>query len=402
LSAKLFGYVWRNAMDFELNKSQLDLQHRARTFVDTDVLPHYRTWPITIPEYSPELTSHLKRKMEEYGLTKLNVPKDHGGQGLGAMEDIIVLTELSRSPRRIPGTSFSPWPAFYEASEEIKTKYLYPLIEGKTSWSMCFTEPQAGSDLAAIKTSAVRKGDNYIINGRKMWRTNHLLSSFTAVAAVTDPDKGYQGISIFLVDNDTPGFEKVRDIPVVARQWGVEEEVKLDNVVVSARNLLGGEGNGFAIAQHQFNRYRCRLAGSALGMALRSQELAIEYARTRQVFGGRLGDNQAIQWMLTDSHYDIESIRWNTYYAAWMVDRGGYSAARLQASMAKAYCIDAGIRVVDRSMQIMGGRGLAIDDYPFSDFYNFLRMQKQMEGSTEIMKIVMAREILGKPEKHQK
>jgi alkylation response protein AidB-like acyl-CoA dehydrogenase len=165
---------------------------------------------------------------------------------------------------------------------------------------------------------------------------------------------------------------------------------------VPVENLLGGEGNGFAIAQHQFNRFRCRLGGAALGMSIRSQELAIEYAKSRDVFGGKLADNQAIQWMLTDSQYDIESIRWNTFYAAWMADRGGYKASKLQASMVKGYCIDAGMRVVDRSMQILGGRGLAIDDYPFSDFYNLLRMQKQMEGSTEIMKIVMAREILGK------
>lgn len=229
-----------------------------------------------------------------------------------------------------------------------------------------------------------------------MWRTGHHEASYTAVAAVTDPTKGHRGISVLLVDNDTPGSEKVRDIPVMSRQWGTEEEVKLENVIVPAENVLGGEGNGFSIAQYQFNRFRLRLGGAALGMSLRSQEIAIEYAKTREVFGGKLGDNQAIQWMLTDLQYDIESIRWNTYYAAWMVDRGGYSGARLQASMVKGYCIDAGLRVVDRSMQILGGRGLAIDDYPFSDFYNQLRMCKQMEGSTEIMKIVMAREILGK------
>jgi alkylation response protein AidB-like acyl-CoA dehydrogenase len=383
-------------MDFELTKDQQDLQQRARTFVDAEVLPHYRAWPVTAHEYSADLTTHLKQKMHEFGLTKLNVPKDYGGQGLGAIEDVIVLTEFSRSPRRLPGTIFSPWPAFYEASDAIKIKYLYPVLEGKTSWSMCFTEPEAGSDLARIKTTAVKKGDHYIVNGRKMWRTGHHEASYTAVAAVTDPTKGHRGISVLLVDNDTPGFEKVRDIPVMSRQWGTEEEVKLENVIVPAENLLGGEGNGFSIAQYQFNRFRLRLGGAALGMSLRSQELAIEYAKTREVFGGKLGDNQAIQWMLTDSQYDIESIRWNTYYAAWMVDRGGYSGARLQASMVKGYCIDAGLRVVDRSMQILGGRGLAIDDYPFSDFHNQLRMCKQMEGSTEIMKIVMAREILGK------
>ena len=382
-------------MNFELNEDQLDLQRRARAFIEAEVLPYYRSWPVSPADYSPELSSGLKSKLQDYGLSKLVVPKEYGGQGLGAMEDVIVLAEFARSPRRLPGGPFSPWPVMYKAPEAIKQKYLYPVLEGKTGWSMCFTEPEAGSDLAGIRTTAVRKGDHWVINGRKMWRTGHYGASYTAVAAVTDPSKGHRGISIFLVDNDSPGFEKIRDIPVLSRTWGIEQEVKLENVIVPAQNLLGEEGAGFEIAQHQFNRFRLRLGGLALGMAERSQQLAVEYANNREVFGGKLGNNQAIQWMLTDNQYDIESIRLNTYYAAWMVDRGGYSAARLQASMVKAYCIDAGLRVIDRSMQILGGRGLSIDDYPFGDFYNHLRMCKQMEGSTEIMKIVMAREILG-------
>ena len=383
-------------MDFELTPDQRDLQQRAREFVATEMLPHYRSWPVSPADYSPELATRLNAKYEEYGLSLLTVPKEYGGQGLGATEDVIVLTEVAKSPRRLPGGPFAPWPVMYEASDYIKQKYLYPVLEGKTGWSMCFTEPGAGSDLAGIKTTAVHKGDHWVINGRKMWHTGHSTGSYTAVAAVTDASKGARGISIFLVDNDAPGFEKVRDIPVLSRSWGIEQEVELDNVIVPEENLLGEPGAGFAIAQHQFNRFRLRLGGSALGMSEHSQELAIAYANEREVFGGKLGDNQAIQWMLTDNQYDIESIRWNTYYAAWMVDRGGYSAARLQASMVKGYCIDAGLRVIDRSMQILGGRGLAIDDYPFGDFYGLLRMCKQMEGSTEIMKIVMAREILGK------
>ena len=383
-------------MNFELSDDMLELQRRARAFVDTEAQPHYKQWPITVGEYSPELKAHLKAKLDEYGLTKLIVPKDHGGQGLGAMADVIVLTELSKVPRRMPTGPFAPWPVMYKATEAIKRKYLYPVIEGQTGWSMCFTEPETGSDLAAIKTTAVRKGGKWVINGRKMWRTGHHGASYTAVAAVSDATKGYKGISIFLVDNDTPGFEKVRDIPVLSRTWGIEQEVKLENVEVPAENLLGDEGAGFEIAQHQFNRFRMRLGGLALGVSERSQALAVEYATSRQVFGKSLGSNQAIQWMLTDNQYDIESIRWNTYNAAWLVDRGGFEAARLQASMVKAYCIDAGLRVVDRAMQILGGRGLSIDDYPFGDFYNHLRMCKQMEGSTEIMKMVMAREILGK------
>lgn len=383
-------------MNFELTDSQQDLQQRARAFIETEVLPVYREWPVSSHDYSPELSADLRRKQKDYGLSKLVVPKEYGGQGLGAMEDVIVLTEFAKAPRRMPGGPFSPWPVMYKMPEPIKEKYLYPVLEGKTGWSMCFTEPEAGSDLAGIRTTAVRQGDHWVINGTKMWRTGHHGASYTAVAAVTDPTKGYRGISVFLVDNDTPGFEKTRDIPVISRTWGTEQEVKLDNVIVPAENLLGEEGAGFAIAQHQFNRFRLRLGGLALGVSERSQELAIEYATSREVFGGKLGDNQAIQWMLTDNQYDMESIRWNTYYAAWLVDRGGFTGARLQASMVKGYCIDAGLRVVDRCMQILGGRGLCIDDYPFGDFYNHLRMCKQMEGSTEIMKIVMAREILGK------
>jgi alkylation response protein AidB-like acyl-CoA dehydrogenase len=383
-------------MQFDLTGDLLDLQRRARTFVDTEAQPFYKSWPITVADYSPELRTHLKTKLTEYGLTNLIVPKDHGGQGLGAMADVIVLAELSKVPRRMPTGPFAPWPVMYKAAEAIKRKYLYPVIEGRTGWSMCFTEPEAGSDLAAIRTTAVRKGGKWVINGRKMWRTGHHGASYTAVAAVTDASRGHRGISIFLVDNDTPGFEKVRDIPVLSRTWGVEQEVRLVDVEVPAENLLGEEGAGFEIAQHQFNRFRMRLGGLALGVSERSQDLAVDYANERKVFGKSLGSNQAIQWMLTDNQYDIESIRWNTYNAAWQVDRGGFEAARLQASMVKAYCIDAGLRVVDRSMQILGGRGLSIDDYPFGDFYNHLRMCKQMEGSTEVMKIVMAREILGR------
>lgn len=385
-------------MDFELTEAQLDLKRRAQEFMATEVLPDYQSWPVAVQDYSPELTARLSTKLDEYGLSRLNVPKEYGGQGLGAMEDVIVLTETAKAPRYLPGGPFTPWPVMYQASEAIKEKYLYPVLEGKTGWSMCFTEPDAGADLAGIKTTAVHKGDHWVINGRKMWRTGHAGASYTAVAAVTDASKGTRGISIFLVDNDTPGFTKERDVPVLARTWGIEEDLVLDNVIVPEENLLGEPGAGFEIAQHQFNRFRLRLGGAALGMSERSQDLAVEYANEREVFGGKLGNNQAIQWMLTDNQYDIESIRWNTYHAAWLVDRGGkgYSATRLQASMVKGYCIDAGLRVVDRSMQILGGRGLSIDDYPFGDFYSQLRMCKQMEGSTEIMKIVMAREILGR------
>jgi|KBSSwiStaDraftv2_1062776.scaffolds.fasta_scaffold21379_6 acyl-CoA dehydrogenase len=385
-------------MDFELTTEQKDLQQRARAFVQNEIFPNSREWPTCAHDYSRELKAELLRKWADYGLAKLMIPKDYGGQGLGAMEDIIVLAEVARSPKVMPrGAFLSPWPAFYDASEAIKAKYLYPVLNAETSMSTCFTEPDAGSDLAGVKTTAVMKGDHYVLNGHKLWRTGHADSSFTAVLAVTDPSKGRRGMSMFLVDNDAPGFTKVRDIRVLAdRYWGMEQETRLENVIVPAENLLGGEGGGFSLGQQQFNWHRLRLGGMALGMAERSLEIAVQFAKERVVFGKPLGSNQAIQWMITDSQYDIESIRWATYYGAWIVDRGGYANARLQAATVKAYCIDAVLRVIDRCMQVLGGRGLMLDDYPFGDFYNLMRMCKQMEGSTETMKMVMAREILGR------
>lgn len=382
-------------MNFSLTDAQRDLQDRARRFVEQEVLPFYKSWPITTYEYSDELKERLRSRMRDYGLLNLFTPKQFGGEGLGAMEDVIVLTEIAKSPRRMPIPHFPPWPVMYEASEYIQSKYLYPVLEGKTGWSMCFTEPEAGSDLAGIKTTAVRDGDNWVINGRKIWRTGHHAASYTAVAAVTDASKGHKGISIFLIDNDTPGLVVTNEFPVISRTWGDEQELELRNVIVPAKNLLGGEGLGFEIAQVQFNRFRLRLGGLALGMAERSHEIALDYARNRMVFGKPLIDNQAIQLMLTDNKFDIESIRLNTYHAAWMVDSGDPSlSSRLHASMVKGYCIDAGLRVIDRCMQILGGRGVMIDEYPFFDYYNNLRMCKLMEGSTEVMKIVMTREML--------
>jgi alkylation response protein AidB-like acyl-CoA dehydrogenase len=231
-------------MNFELSDDMLELQRRARAFVDTEAQPHYKQWPITVGEYSPELKAHLKAKLDEYGLTKLIVPKDHGGQGLGAMADVIVLTELSKVPRRMPTGPFAPWPVMYKATEAIKRKYLYPVIEGQTGWSMCFTEPETGSDLAAIKTTAVRKGGKWVINGRKMWRTGHHGASYTAVAAVTDAAKGYKGISIFLVDNDTPGFREGARHPGAVTHLGHRAGSEAENVEVP-ENLLGDEGAGF-------------------------------------------------------------------------------------------------------------------------------------------------------------
>lgn len=384
-------------MDFEFTLAQQDLQRRARQFTSA-IITDYPSWPVALENYSDDLKSRLLALKEQYGLSGLDVPQEYGGQGLGATEDAIVLAELWKVPRFLPGGEMSPWPVMYDAPDPIKKKYLFPVLSGEAGWSMCFSEPDAGSDLAAIRTTAILDNNEWVINGRKIWRTGHAEAAYTAVAAVTDPTRGSRGISIFLVDEPTPGFRKVRDIPVAARQWGSEEELVLENVRVPRENLLGELGQGFTIAQHQFNRFRVRMGAIALAMAERSQEIAVDWANQREVFGRKLGDHQAIQWMLTDNAFDIECIRWNTFHAAWLVDQaaGDYKSARLHGSLVKGYCMDAGLRVVDRCMQILGGRGLAIDDYPFFDFYNQLRMGKQMEGSTEIMKIVMAREILGR------
>jgi acyl-CoA dehydrogenase len=383
-------------MDFELPDEVKDLQLRAREFVEKEALPLENGYALVPPNLAPEVVASLKKKCREAKLVNISVPKEYGGLGLGVLAEIVKTIEFGKTTLPFVyygiGGYGAIWPAFYEASDYIKEKYLWPLIKGEkeTGWAM--TEPGAGSDFAGIKTTAVRQGDNYVLNGTKRFSSRCHFVDFACVFAYTDKSKGYRGISCFLVDKGTPGFIVEKTYQVMGVH--LDCQIRFENCVVPAENMLGGEGMGFYIGIKQFNSARLRAPAFALGAAERCLDLAIEYAKSREAFGRRLGEFQAIQWMIADSKMDLESMRWMLYHATLKTEQGEEDT-RLECAMAKAHCVEAALRIVDRCMQVYGGIGFS-EYYPFGYFYNWLRLFKIAEGSSEIMRVIISRELLGR------
>jgi len=387
-------------MDFELSPEEKELQLRARRFVEEEVMPHEKGWPLFINDAPRDVVLSLRRKCRDAGLVNIAVPKEYGGLGMGQLAHIVAWEEFNKTAiplfhHWITG-SYSPHPAFYEGTEYQKKKYLWPVVRGEKFWCLAFTEPQvSGSNVREIQTTAVRQGDNYILNGRKIFATFADVADFMMVAAYTDTEKGIHGISTFLVDKGTPGVNILKEF--LCFDWTHQPELELVNCVVSAVNLLGEEGTGFYLGMDHFNRMRIQMAVECLGKAERCFDLAAKHAKQRQAFGKRIGEFQAIQWMLADSKIDIETMRWLVYNAAWKADQG--EDFRLEAAMSKVYCVEAALRAIDRTMQVYGGIGLSVD-LPFFRFFGEVRRTKSAEGTLEIMRLVMARAILGREMAH--
>lgn len=384
-------------MDFELPQELTELQLRARRFVEEKVVPYEKGWPEALEDAPKDIVASMKEKAKEAGLINVTVPKEYGGQGLGNLAYVVLCEECSKTSVPILfvgvlGPFHGVHPQLYQASEHLKEKYLWPVLRGEKDWGVAFTEPEAGSDLSGIQTTAVKQGDNYVLNGHKIFASKAATADYMLVGAYTDKKKGYQGMSTFLVDTDTPGFKVLRRVRILGG-W-TEEEIKLENCVVPAENMVGGESEGFRQAMDHFNKVgRLGTAAQVLGMAGRSLDLAIRYVKKRRVFGKSLGQFQGIQWMIVDSRVDIEAMKWFVYHTAWKADRN--EDLRLDAAMCKLYCVHAAQRVVDHALQIHGGMGLS-EDLPLAYFYNAVRRVRVAEGTMEIMRLIITRQLLGR------
>ena len=387
-------------MDFELSKEIKELQQRARQFIENEVIPHENGWPLFIEDAPRAVVLDLRRKCREAKLVNIDVPKEYGGLGMGCLAHTVATEEFNRTiiplfHHQING-GYPPHPAFYEASDYQKEKYLKPLIRGEKFWCFGFTEPQvSGSNLREIEATARKDGDNYILNGQKIFATFADVADFVLYAAYTDRKKGLHGMSTFLVDKGTPGIHVQKKF--LCFDWTHQPLIKLENCVVPAVNLLGEEGEGFYQGMNLFNRMRIQMAAETLGKSERCFDVAVKHAKERRAFGKRIGEFQAIQWMLADSKIDIETIRWLTYYAAWKADQGG--ELRAEPAMAKVQGVEAALRVIDRTMQVRGGMGLSVD-MPFFRFLGEVRRTKSAEGTLEIMRLLIARSILGREIAH--
>ena len=312
-------------MDFQLPEELSLLKDNVRKFVDAELIPIERD-VCDGHKIKPEMRTMLEEKAQALGLWLFDVPVEHGGQGLGLLAKAVVWTELARTialPTRA-ASIFGPLvsPILFHLNDQQKEHYLYPVIRGEKVSCFVQTEPDAGGDPGAMRTTAVRHGDEYVINGTKRFITNADASDFAQVFAATDREKGSRGgISAFLVDMDTPGIKLLRQQETMMddRPW----EIAFDDVRVPAENLIGEEGEGFKHAQNWISEGRVRHGARGIGVIERCLELGASYAKQRVTFGQPLADRQAVQWMLVDMYTELHQLRLMVHQAAWKADQGG-------------------------------------------------------------------------------
>lgn len=390
-------------MDFKLDKAQQDIVDRAKAFVQNECDPIEKDWPLSDYDVAPELMTSLRNKFQAAGFRGMAIPKASGGHGLGTLAKSLAFEQFKQSwvlyGNVVTWPAFlDPHPALFEAPRAQQERYLWPILEGTAQYHICISEPDFGSDVASIATTAVRRGDTWVINGIKRWSPDpfhpFLVPNYLLVYAVTEPGRGAKGISTFLVDWPSDGVKVVRTMESVAPGTflGKVCDLEFDNCVIPAENLLGLVNEGFHYVQDQLNRNRAVIGMGAIGLAQRCQDIAIKYAGGRKTFGKRLAEHQAIQWKIADSAMKIETGRLLAYKAAWKIDQG--EDARLEAAMAKAYCPEMACRVIDRSIQILGGIGLLKESRLGEAFFQN-RISLVAEGSVEMMKRTIARTLLG-------
>ncbi|GAA1826249.1 acyl-CoA/acyl-ACP dehydrogenase [Planosporangium flavigriseum] len=378
-------------VDFSLSDEERQIRDTVRSFIAKEVLPLepevLRNERSGAPAIAPDVLTDLRRKARKAGFWGINTPEEYGGMNLGPIMSAILVMETGRTfvPFSFGGSADN---ILYECNDEQKQRYLIPTIEGERRSCFAITEPGAGSDARNIRTRAVRDGGDWVINGEKTFITGGNEADFVMVFAVTDPAKGADGgVTCFLVDRDMGWASE--PIPTMG-QWGPASLV-FDDVRVPAANVLGAVGNGFPLAMRWIGQGRYLIPARAIGAGERMLQMAIDYAKIRQSMGRPIADYQAIQWQIADSQVEIESSKWLTLYAAWRVQQG--LDARHASSIAKLHGAVMANHVADRVLQIHGGMGYT-KELPIERWYRELRLLRIFEGTDEIQRRTIARNLL--------
>lgn len=378
-------------VDFSLSEEQRAIRDTVRDFIQTEVVPLesqvLKNEREGLPGLEPGQLADLQAKAKANGFWGIGTPEEYGGNDLGAVTTSLIAMETGRTfvPFNFGGTADN---ILYGGTDAQKAEYLVPTINGERKSCFAITEPGAGSDATNIKTRATRDGDDWVINGEKIFITGGNEADFVMVFAVTDPAKGPNGgITCFLVDRDM-GWTST-PIPTMG-QWGPASLV-FDNVRVPADHVLGEEGWGFKLAMQWIGNGRYLIPSGAIGASERLLQMAIEHAKNRVSMGHPIADYQAIQWKIADSYIEIESAKWLTLRAAWQLENGRDN--RTAASVAKLTGSVVANRVVDRVLQIHGGMGYT-KELPIERWYRELRLLRIFEGTDEIQKRTIARNLL--------
>jgi len=384
-------------MNLDLTHEQELIVGMVRRYVREEILPLELNLDPDADEINTEDKARLVKKTKSMGLYGLDIPPEYGGPEIDLVTRTLLAIEMSQHRAGLYAPCYGTFGGaglaqLFEATDDQKERYLYPTLRGEKRGFFGLSEPSGGSDPArAIQTKAVADGKDWVINGSKLWISGADKADFGLVFARTDSGKGRNGVTCFIVDTDTPGFH-VRRVVHTLRSAHYATELQFTDMRIPSRNILGEVNKGFAIANDRLTRQRIPYAAGCIGVAIKANEMALEYVPQRETFGAPLSSRQAIQWMLVDNEIDIKQSIWITLEAAHKANQG--LPFRKEAAMAKLVASEAGGRVVDRCMQMFGGLGVA-KDLPFERWFREMRIRRIGEGPSEVQRHVIARELLG-------
>ena len=378
-------------ISFALTDEQKELRALAREFAEKEIRPKAAAYD----EHSTHPVDVIA-KAHEVGLMNPHVPEEYGGMGLPGFDGMLIGEELSWGCAGIAvslvANTLGAGPVLIGGSDEQKREWLPPLLEEPILCSFGLTEPDAGSDVARIKTTAVRRGDEYVLNGSKTFITNAGHASWTVVFAKTDASQGHKGLSAFIVPMDADGVAIEQHLDKMGQRSTDTSAFSLTDVVVPAANRLGEEGDGFKIAMQTLDLTRPGTAAGAVGCAQAAFELAKEYAVERVTFDLPIAMHQGINFLIADMATEIEAARLLTWQAAWMLDSGWGRKATLYSSFAKRFAADTAMKVTTDAVQVFGGYGY-IKEYPVEKLMRDAKLFQIYEGTSQIQRLVIAREL---------
>jgi alkylation response protein AidB-like acyl-CoA dehydrogenase len=378
-------------VNFCLTDDQQLLRKSVREFAETEIKPHVREW-----DEAQHVPAELQQKLADLGLMGIQFSPSYGGSGMSAVDYCICIEELARVDPSIAlsvaahnGLGAAHINRF--GSDQQKAQYLTPLARGEKLAAWGLTEPGSGSDAAAMRTTAVRDGDGWVLNGSKAFITHGQSGDTMVVMAVTDKARGNKGISAFIVERGTPGFIAGKKEDKLGMRASETSEVLFQNCRVPAAHLIGEEGQGFIQTLQVLDAGRIGIAALSVGLAQGAYEAARGYAFERKQFGRHIGTFQSIRWKLVDNAVRVEAARLLTYRAAWMKDQGRRTT--LESSMAKLYASEIAVRASEDGVQIHGGYGF-VKDYPAEKFFRDVKLTTIGEGTSEVQRLVIARQLL--------
>jgi len=378
-------------LDFQLNDEQLQLKKSVREFAEREIAPHVMKW-----DEEGDFPLAVIKELGKLGLLGVIFPAEYGGAGMGYVEYVTAIEELSRVDGSVgiivaAHTSLCSNHIFVAGNEEQKRKYVPKLASGEFIGAWGLTEPGSGSDAGGARCTAVRKGDNWIINGTKTFCTNGHYADVVVVVAVTDKAAHTHGLSAFVVEKGTKGFRPGKKENKLGLRASDTAELIFEDCVVPANHLLGKEGDGFIDAMRILDGGRISIAALSLGIAQGAFDAALKYSKQRKQFGKAISEFQAIQWKLADMATEIDAARLLTMRAASMKDAG--EKTTMESSMAKLFASETAVKCANEGVQIHGGYGF-IKDYPAEKFYRDVKLCTIGEGTSEIQRMVIARQLL--------